>query len=413
MAVSVLILNNTPVTVPKDFLGMCYVQYPLAGNNPVGVIPWKFMRGSQMSGIRWSDIETPSAGLYSFGNLDQVITFNRQNGANFCFGMYATPTFYADSTVVLPNTNADNVTLGQWNLAGEGSYPLGFMPNVANTATVIATRYNTPNGAWALANPNLGKGIQYWENWNEPFYNSDGSKIGNGNVTGSGAHGNNHFWWGNASQLVDICWAQYSAYKAVDPSIIGLCPGWLANKFAIFQAFYNATGQVYTNITGAQTYDAIAYHPYGTNPPSIGYLGYVGDDVINGANSFPTFRAFLNSIGETKPIYFTEWGLPGNPGDGNNTAWYADLPLVRYQWICRNWMAFAAQGVRAVCPWHWGETSTLSGNSGSWWADTNGVQKAYNDFSANVPGKTIVNSTWTLLTGQVSLQFSDGSSWTV
>ena len=77
-------------------------------------------------------------------------------------------------------------------------------------------------------------------------------------------------------------------------------------------------------------------------------------------------------------------------------------------------MTFAAMGIKQVYPWHWQETNTTSpyGNSGSWQYDTYGVAAAYNDFAAHVQGKTISGSA-IVSPGSVTLNFSDGTSWTV
>lgn len=362
---------------------------------------WKSLRLCQQAEARWNTIET-SAGVYSaaaLANLDALITFQRKNGASVIFGMYGTPTFYATATA--NPTVGDNTVTGPWGSLGEGANPTGNLAAVTSFVTMIMNRYNSAGGAWRLANPTLGKGIQKWETWNEPGAN---------NTSGNAAA----FWWGTLAQLVDLCATQFVAIKAVDSTVLVSTPGFSSNPT---QLFFVTTG-TNTGKTGLQSCDAIAFHPYYATPPGQTFQQYGpgvsgGGDIVYSTNfGIQTIKAAAIAGGYSLPLWITEWGIDGVVGSASNLAWYSQTASFRYNWIARFLMACAAQGVQVVCPWNWGETSNTQGNSGNWQGDTQGVQKAYNDFAAKASGKTISSSSFAF-GGTSTLNFSDGSSWTV
>lgn len=354
---------------------------------------------------RWATIET-SAGVYNAAALtalDNLITFQRQNNASVYFGVYATPTFYASASV--NPTYADNVTKGPWGLTGECANPTS-LTALGNFVTMIVNRYNKPGGAWYNANfATLGKGIQYWEPWNEP----SGSG-GNGNSTGSGATGSG-YWWGTVAQLVDVCQTQYAAIKALDPSITVTTPGYAGSSKTYALSFLQTTGPS-TNKTGLQSCEAYAFHPYQHGPYGAQYGSWGTNDLIFGNDGVRGVLDWMRINNVAMPLWISEWGVDAGSGTATEIAWYAAPASVRYQWMARCLMTVAAMGVKCIHPWHWEETSTVSGNSGAWQTDTTGVTLAYNDFATKASGKTITKAQcyWN---GIVSLTFSDGTNWTV
>lgn len=380
------------------------MQYPASGNSPQGIINWKNFRVSQQVEARWSRLET-SAGVYSASaltSLDSIITFQRTNGASVYFGLYGTPTFYA-SAVAHP-TYADNVTKGPWGDTGECAYPTS-LAAVTNVVTMLINRYNKPGGAWYDAHfATLGKGIQYWETWNEPSTGAGG----NGNTIGAGATGSG-FWWGSTGELVDLCQTQYAAIKAADASITVTSPGFTGSTPNIV-TFMTTAGPI-TARTGLQTSEALAFHPYTHNPYNVTY-GTWTQDIVNGNLGIKTVNTMLAANGWTLPLWISEFGVDSTGVGTTITAWYAAPPSFRYTWYCRLLMYWAAEGVKCWHPWNWNEQSSVQGNSGNWHDDLTGVVLAYNDFAAKVSGKTIISGTYKQQ-GEVSLRFSDGTSWTV
>lgn len=406
-----------PVTVPSDFLGMCWMRYPYIGTdyNPDGIIRWGSCRVSQIYEMHWNRIETPSAGVYdatALSALDQIVTFQRQNGVSVMMGLYGTPVFYAQSSPTGASTYADNVTYGVWGLLGAGSYPTS-LAAVTAFVNMLVTRYNLPGGTWYDANgATLGKGIQLWEEWNEPAIWPTGTQT-NGNSTGSGGTGQG-FAWMDKEQLVDLCYTQYAAIKALDPSIIVLSPG-LDSGDSVTRAgrFFPAVGTV-TGKTGAQSCDAFAWHPYsrlGHNYPTYG--AWTDGDIVQNADAGITaIRAMLTSYGvPNMPIYISEWGMDELQTSPTGALWYAESALYRRAFMECFLLTCAAFGVKQVHPWHWQQPSTTNGNSGAWPVDTNGVTAAYNAIADNVVGKTIVGLKATAY-NRMTATFSDGTTYT-
>lgn len=373
--------------------------------NPVGLINWKSMRMGQMKYARWSHIEPNADGIYTWTDLDAIISFQRQNGASVYFGLYGIPTLYSQ-TANNP-TWGDRVTKGPWNELGECSYP-NSLTALTNFVTAVINRYNKAGGAWYDANhAAYGKGIQSWETWNEP-----GSvNYTSGNTAGSSGAQVTSFWWGTLGQLVDFCYTQYAVIKAEDSTIKVTTPGFGSGFITPLSTFLAATGTINTTRTGAMTCDALAWHPYDLNPPGVVY-GTWGKNIYDGSVGVQTLISWMMANGYNLPLWISECGVDGGTGTATEIAWYAAPAAFRYNWMARTMMVCAALGVQSFNPWNWSETGGASGNSGDWQADTTGVQKAYNDFAAKVSGKTIINGNYTL-NGPVTLNFSDGSSWTV
>jgi hypothetical protein len=383
---------------------MCWIQWPKENISPVGIIPWKTARLSQQYGTRWSDIET-SAGVYSSAALtalDSMITFQRQNGANVYFGVYGTPRFYADNTTPKP-TVTDFNALGPWNGFGECANPTS-LAALAAYVTLIVNRYNKTGGAWYDANfATLGKGIQFWEPWNEPDYPNAN------NSPAIGQKGTN-FFWGTAPQMVDMCKTQWDAIKALDASIVVTSPGFSGQSSG--KTFMTTTGGL--GATGLSISEAFVWHPYARTPPGTVYNQWQ-DNIVTGPNGLNELRSWMLTNGTSLPLWINEWGVwDGNVNQTPSiTAWYGEPPEFRYRWYMRFMMTIAAYGVQVFAPWHWQQTNPI-GNSGNWQQDVNGVAKAYNDFNRLVVGKEIVlYLSGYKSDGTVFLNFSDNSTLTI
>lgn len=211
----VLVSAGSPVVVPSDFVGMHFGGWPLynaqwiadSGRNyPIAAspAPTNMAFGSFRSHADgyscWYQLET-SAGVYDFSSLDVIVTTHRTAGRSFLFCLWWSPTFYMTTGNPALATSHPNA-----------GYPDGTSPNgltgLSNFITALITRYNDPAGAWRVANPTLGKGIQSLEPMNEPGFSSSSP-----------------FFQGTANQLVDFCYTAKTAAKAVVPYIVFLSPG--------------------------------------------------------------------------------------------------------------------------------------------------------------------------------------------
>ena len=415
-AASTAIMLPAPVKVPMDFLGMCWMRYPVAANdyNPVGILKWGAMRASQLHESRWNNIEL-SPGIYdaaALAKLDRIITFQRRNGAAVMLGVYGTPRHWA-STAANPKYSDYN-TAGRWNAVldpakfGEGAFPTS-LGAVTNYVSMLVNRYNLPGGAWYGAHSStLGKGIQAWETWNEPELPVNGST--NGNSFGFGGRSSN-FWWGSKEQMVDMAYTQYAAIKALDPSIIVTCPGLVGNQLQRASRFFPITGTA-TGKTGAQACDAYAWHPYGCIGKNYSPWGTWAHNVVDHpTDGITAIRTMLAGWGLSLPLYITEWGMAEDVDSAQIAAFYAQPAAFRRSFMESFLLTCAAFGVKQVHPWHWQQPSLLKGNSGAWPTDTAGVAAAYNAIAANVVGKTIVGLK-VEANGPLTVTFSDGSTYT-
>lgn len=358
------------VQVPDDFMGMCLVRYPVAGNNPDGLVNYKTLRLCQQTEMNWGTIET-SAGNYdstALANLDSIVTFNRQRGVSLMFGLYRTPRFYADNTTPNPSVTDYNQT-GPWGHLGECAHPTN-LTAVSNFVTMLVNRYNKAGGAWYdTYGSTLGKGIKSWELWNEPPVTTTKTNQGT-------------FYWGNRGQLVDLCKVQYDAIKAADSSIIVLSPGFV--HFGQVIDFLNVTGSAYPSTKGADVCDAVAYHSYVAVPKHNEYKTWTTNIVDSTTRGVQHLKNLITVAGYSKPIYMTEGGF-----DTSQTQTMLDFlgepATVRYTLTARWFLTFAAYGVKSVSPWHYSSNCCF----GALQTDTYGVQKAYNDIGAAISGKTI------------------------
>lgn len=379
MAVDLLVRGS--ITVPNDYIGV-HSNWPGAGVDPatlgISIGHVRLLDGS--SPWMWRHIET-SQGVYSWGGLDTKITEYRSRGWTVTFQLYGTPFFYA-STV-------DQGFNDQYNLAGGAAYPAQDV-NLAGLSafvTALVTRYNSPSGAWRVANPSLGKGIQVFETWNEPnFYQ---------NYSG--------YWWGTASQLVDVCHVVYTAVKAVDAQVVVTTPAFFGESHC--WPWIQASGSLFPSVKAVNTFDAFDLHGYLSMPCGAPYAGLPYDIAWGSYGVYP----FINFANRYKPgaeIHVSEYGFDTKSTSQSLQSLLAEPPAIRKKILARVMATAAAMGVKRFAVYLL--SSTLAGN---YTTDTDGVVSAINLVS-QICGKTIVAAT-AEIGGPVTLKFSDGSTWTV
>ena len=398
-----------PVTVPADFMGMCFIRYPVLAENPIGVINYGGVRMSQQHGTRWSEIET-APGVYDWTVMDQYVTFQRQNAKTVYAGLYGTPRFYADN--VTPNpTLTDYAQRGPWGLFGEGAMPTS-LPALANFVVALITRYNLPGGAWYnLYGATLGKGIQAWETWNEPecwYYSSGGHLPLRADSDGRSGR----FGWMTGPQLTDLHVTQYDAIKAIDASVSVTTPGFTSHTARWLARALTQVGPG-TGKTMAATCDSVAWHPYLHTPLGWATFGQrYSDDLGYGAEGVFPMRAALAVAGiPNKPLRISEWGVDAGQTDPAIIDWCSRPPDYRRRWIARCFGACAALGVQQVAPWHWHMTGAVT-TAGNYQNDVTGAQAGFNEAAANLPGRTITAAAY-LPSGELRLTFASGPSWTI
>lgn len=372
MAQSILI--NGPQVIPADFLGT-QSKWPQGGGTKPAGISLKAHRAHDTGNAwKWKDIEA-SAGVYTWTQVDACMTQWHTNGWNVVFNLYGTPTFYTSS-----------VATDAYGQAGAAGYPDLDTNLTAWKAfvTALITRYNDPAGTWRLANPTLGKGIQYLETWNEP------------ETSGS-------YWKGATGQFVDLCKAAYDSAKAVDSTLPIWCSGFLnVDKARQFFGVFGAT--LYTTTKYEQTFDHIAYHNYLTCPYGASYSNMYADALFSFSGAGP----YLKLAALYKPsasVYCTEMGFASG-SDANLNQFLAEPATFRYTFFGRILLGLAAIGVKGVYTYGWAWTFC-----GDFVNDTSGVVAAYNAVGA-LAGKTITAATQDC-GGPITVTCSDGTTLTI
>ena len=389
-------IQGMPQAVPADFIGMHFRGWPLfngpyiagssqpypssSSSNPAG-LNFKSWRAWDTGYTAWHQIEA-TAGVYSWNNLDTLISTHRAAGRTVVFVVYGTPTFYSS-----------DVRADSWGTAGAGAYPSSSSPNgltgLTNFVTALVNRYNKAGGAWYNANnATMGKGIQAVEPWNEPFF--------------TGYPG---FWWGTAGQFVDMAWTVYSAVKAADASVIVTSPGCATGP--TLQTFLTTSGTINTTKTGKDCCEVIQVHHYNVSLPGT-QLGAWGYDYINGTIvGMAAWRSAMAAGGVSAyPLWMGEGGLDFTAGTTELVNVAAQSPSWRRTLWARHIMLGAAHGFKKWLNYTW-DTPYLNNPQ----ADPSGIAAAINDVAV-IAGKTITAASY-VPGGAVSLTFSDATTLTV
>lgn len=140
---------------------------------------------------RWQKIQ-PTSGTWDFADLDQWVNTHYQAGRDLIFTLFGPPAWAVEL--------ADRTEQG---IYGPSNLGMQAVPNPMSLwstyCTTIATRY-------------LGK-IKYYEVWNEPNYNNDGT-----GVTALGLSSKAFFYSGTWTELAQLTRLANQAIKAVDPT---------------------------------------------------------------------------------------------------------------------------------------------------------------------------------------------------
>ena len=402
-------VSGMPQVVPADYVGMhfrgwpVYVpgfwtnphvgqQYPTSQPPAPAGLSYSWVRSHDTSVHWWYLIET-SAGVYNWTLMDQWITAHRTNGTSVLFTVEGTPTFYCSSTA---NSTTGILDSAVWFYTGLGAaaYPGSTSPNgltaLGNFVTALMTRYNSAGGAWRLANPTLGKGIQAVETWNEPQFTN--------NQQG--------FFWGTAPQMVDIAYTIRTAVKAVDSSVPVTSPGF-ANSNTM-QAFLTTSGAINTGVTGASTCDALLVHHYNISLPGTQFNDWTYDFFTNTQFAIAGWKYAAAQGGVSGlPLWMGEGGFDYNSVSYDLTQMLSQTPAYRSQFWQRMMMLGAASGFKKWFSYCWDAPYCCTMMN-----DPTGVQAALNAIAANVSGKTITSATY-VVGGAVTLTFSDSSVYTI
>lgn len=389
---------TTPVTIPADFCGMHWFQWPAGTlSNPALGHKNSYQHDYLAWGCGptdWARVET-SQGVYDWSATDAWIEAQYANGISPVVSHLYMPSFYS--------TNPSTLSVASGGYYGCGG-PLTAQGRTgwSNFVTASINRYK-----------NRGTPIKYWQSWEEPWWPV---------VLGSG------YWWGTQGDLVDLSYISYTAAKAVDSSIIVLSPSASPPTNATPTDWTTYTGTVNTTVHGYDTYDWYGVDLFGYTPTAFNWGLDVGTSPLYKANLSMSggtqvkisdiIKSMKNSMGANlKPIACNSFGF-SYVGDGINASSFRALSATkRKQWVARSLLEFAANGVPLVTIYGGDAYVSVGGGGAQMWAgdfvaDTSGVIAGFKEAQTAIAGKTMTSCGY-LLDGTMKATFTDGSSYTI
>jgi hypothetical protein len=244
----ITVLTNSPVKVDETFFGM-HVQKRT--NDGLPGVTVKIVRSHDLqSGTgQWKFIET-SDNVWNWSNIDAWVNAHHSAGRELVFVLFGTPTW----------ASARPAEVGAYgaNYSGLCAEP-GDMTKWDRFCTQVATRYK-------------GK-IQYYEVWNEPNLNNNGTTTS----------GSNFFFSGTFAKLSEMVRRANQAIKAVDPTAKIICPavqGWQATS-GTSDSYFAGMMSAEDGATGTMKdwVDIVGVHLYLPSPNKVQDLAGVIDRV--------------------------------------------------------------------------------------------------------------------------------------
>lgn len=248
---------------------------------------------------------------------------------------------------------------GPWTLPGESAVPTDAQ-YVTDFVTALLTRYNTGRV----------RQIKFLELWNEPFPGVSPS-----------------YWLGTNEELVEMCWAAYSAAKAVDPGIVVLAPSFYTEgTLRDFLLAQDVNGKY-----GYETFDWLNIHQYSQGPNKA----LNGRDLYyDNALGVLAANRVLTGVGQSaRPVAGTEWGIAAT-GDSSLTAFYALTAPERKVYIQRMIAMAALNGMQLFTIFSYYNDDIGGGLAGDYRNDATGVMAAVTDVFTKLAGQTIIAGGW-------------------
>lgn len=366
---------STPIEVPARFFGLNSQDWPsTAASAPA--FTFGAYANYDNSRTHWRSLHTASNTI-NWANLDTVVTAMQARGVtDGTYVLYGCPTFLAQA--------GQAGTAGPYGGLGEGSFPTDLTQLTYFCQQFAARNASTWGGFF--------KRVQLF---NEPE---------GGNFSGTASNAN--FYWGSATQYVDMLWTAYSALKAAAPSLVLLTPG--TYSMTTFATWLAAAGTANPTRLGRDCFDAVALHPYHATP----------NPTYSGRGDF--FGLFSGGIGQARTVlaangrtgldfYATEYGFDSSGSTGVVAAFLALSADERAKRIKRTFMSAARNGFKHLCMWSYGNANNLCGDLAG---DTTGVIPALSEVYSAMAGKTVVRGGY-YGDGRERLEFSDGTSYEV
>jgi|SRR5687768_2890700 len=232
----VTVLSSTQVRVLPNFFGM-HVYQRDNDSNPIGVSFGTARSHDIKDGKgRWQYIET-SNNVWDFDTIDEWVDAHHIAGRDIVFTLFGTPTWASAR-------QSEEGIFGPYNL-GIQAEPLD-MAHWDRYCAKIATRY-------------LGK-IKYYEVWNEPNLNSNGTGP-------TGTTGTAFFFSGTHAKLSEMVRRANQTIKAIDPTAKVLSPplvSWSSSAGGSAETYFTSMMAASDGATGTMKdwVDIVAVHMY-------------------------------------------------------------------------------------------------------------------------------------------------------
>lgn len=303
----VTVLTASPISVAAEFYGM---HIESRSNDSASGVTFKTVRSHDMENGkgRWQFIQ-PTSTTWDWGDLDSWVNAHYAAGRDMIFTLFATPS-WASARATERNAYSDqDPEVIQYNrgIAAEPSD----MSKWDAYCTAVATRY-------------LGK-IKYYEVWNEPNYQNDGT----------GATGTYCYFSGTFAKLSEMARRANQAIKAVDPTAKIICPpvtAWASTAGGDAETYF-------TGMLGTSSGDA------GTTPMK-NWIDIVGVHLYVSGNSAKSLSGIVDRVSAAKTTAgvsgMETWDTESAPLSPyvTSVADYKALPL-----MARSLIVTAAKGV--------------------------------------------------------------------
>jgi hypothetical protein len=268
----ITVLTSSQIKIPETFFGMS-VQNRV--NDGLAGVTAKVTRSHDLKSgtAMWKYIEVAD-NVWNWTNIDAWVNTHYAAGRDMVFTLYGTPAW----------TSARPTELCAYgpSYLGVAAEPSD-MTKWSRFCTQVATRY-------------LGK-IKYYEVWNEPNYNNDGTNL----PTSPG----NFYFSGTFATLADMMRLASAAIKAVDPTAQIISP-----PLTVWSATANQAAETWfttfmATTTGATTpaalTDIVGVHLYLPSPNKVQDLAGIIDR-INAAKTTAGISAVPTWDTESAPI---------------------------------------------------------------------------------------------------------------
>lgn len=370
---------SSSAAVSVDFFGLNSQDWPSTGSAPA----FSFGSYSNFDNNRthWNRLHT-AANTINWAALDTVVAALQARGVtDGTYVLYGTPTFLAQG---YPGAGQSivNGPYSSGSVPGEGSYPTDLAQ-----LTYFCQQFAARNASsWG----GFFKRVQLF---NEP----EGGNF-------SGTANSSNFFWGSATQYVDMLWTAYSAIKAADPSMVCLTPG--TYSMTTFATWLAAFGTANATKRGADCFDAVALHPYHAAPN--GTYSARGSFTTLVSGGIVSATSVLAAAGRTGlDFYATEYGIDSSGSTGVVAAFLALPAAERATRISRLFMSAHRAGFKNLCLWSFGNSANLCGDLT---ADTTGVIAGAQAAYLAMVGKTRAAAGY-YPDGREWIRFTDGSEY--